>query len=154
MLDVFLSAAVVFVIHVQTVPFLISGSLSEMCSGSFQSDATGLWHSQGFFTFLSPWGLPLLMLYPPLWPLPSQQLKKYIFIPSFIYFWQRWVLVLAHELLAAVLGSAAVVHSHSCPAACGILVPRPGIEPKHMSPALAGEFLTTGPPGKFLQTNF
>ena len=34
----------------------------------------------------------------------------------------------------------------SCPAACGILVPRPGIEPT--SPALQGEFLATGPPGR------
>ena len=34
----------------------------------------------------------------------------------------------------------------SCPAACGILVPRPRIEP--MSPALEGRFFTTGPPGK------
>ena len=34
----------------------------------------------------------------------------------------------------------------SCPVACGILVPRPGIEP--MSSALEGGFLTTGPPGK------
>ena len=34
----------------------------------------------------------------------------------------------------------------SCPVACGILVPRPGIEPA--SPALEGGFLTTGPPGK------
>ena len=36
----------------------------------------------------------------------------------------------------------------SCPAACGILVPRPGIEP--MFPALEGGFLTTGPPEKSL----
>ena len=34
----------------------------------------------------------------------------------------------------------------SCPTACGILVPRPGIEP--VSPALEDRFLTTGPPGK------
>ena len=34
----------------------------------------------------------------------------------------------------------------SCSVACGILVPRPGIEP--MSSALAGGFLTTGPLGK------
>ena len=34
----------------------------------------------------------------------------------------------------------------SCPAACGILVPRPGMEPA--SPALEGGFFTTGPPGK------
>ena len=42
--------------------------------------------------------------------------------------------------------SAVAVHGLSCPAACGILVPRPGIEPA--SPALEGGFLTTGPPGK------
>ena len=34
----------------------------------------------------------------------------------------------------------------SCPTACGILVPQPGIEPS--SPELEGGFLTTGPPGK------
>ena len=33
-------------------------------------------------------------------------------------------------------------HRLSCPVACGILVPQPGIEPK--SPALQGRFLTTG----------
>ena len=37
-------------------------------------------------------------------------------------------------------------------AACGILVPRPGIEPA--SPALEGGFLTTGPPGKSLFVYF
>ena len=35
----------------------------------------------------------------------------------------------------------------SNPMACGILVPRPRIEP--MSPALEGRLLTTGSPGKF-----
>ena len=34
----------------------------------------------------------------------------------------------------------------SCPKACGILFPRPGIE----SPSLEGGFFTTGPPGKSL----
>ena len=43
-----------------------------------------------------------------------------------------------------VQGSRA--HRFSCPVACGILVPQPGIEP--VSPALEGGFLTTGPPGK------
>ena len=33
--------------------------------------------------------------------------------------------------------------------ACGILAPRPGIEPA--PPALEGKVLTTGPPGKSLQ---
>ena len=37
----------------------------------------------------------------------------------------------------------------SCPEACEILVPQPGIEP--LSPALEGRFLTTGPPGKSLE---
>ena len=38
----------------------------------------------------------------------------------------------------------------SCRAACGILVPWPGIKPS--SPALEGRFLTTGPPWKSLKT--
>ena len=42
--------------------------------------------------------------------------------------------------------SLVVVPGLSCPEACGILVPRPGIEPG--PPALEGRFLTTGPPGK------
>ena len=36
--------------------------------------------------------------------------------------------------------------------ACGILAPRPGIE--LTPPALEGEVLTTGPPGKFLLLKF
>ena len=43
-------------------------------------------------------------------------------------------------------GSVVAACRLSCPVACGILVPRPGIKP--MSPALEGGFLTTGPPGK------
>ena len=46
------------------------------------------------------------------------------------------------------VGSVVVVHGLSCPVACGILVPRPGIEPTSL--ALEGGFLTTGPPGKSL----
>ena len=44
--------------------------------------------------------------------------------------------------------SVAVMRTLSCPAARGGLVPRPEMEP--VSPALQGEFLTTGPPGKSL----
>ena len=44
------------------------------------------------------------------------------------------------------VGSVVAAHRLSCPTACGILVPPPGIEPA--SPALEGGFLTTGPPGK------
>ena len=42
--------------------------------------------------------------------------------------------------------SVVVAHRLSCAVACGILVPIPGIE--LVSPALAGGFLTTGPPAK------
>ena len=45
-----------------------------------------------------------------------------------------------------LVGSVVAAHALSCPAACGILVPRPGIEPAF--PALEGGFLTPGPPGK------
>lgn len=44
------------------------------------------------------------------------------------------------------VGSAVVVCGLRCPAACGILVPRPGMEPS--PPALQGGFLITGPPVK------
>ena len=52
--------------------------------------------------------------------------------------------VQAPEHTGLVVGT----HTLSCPAACEILVPQPGMEP--MSPALKGGFLTTGPPGKSL----
>ena len=52
--------------------------------------------------------------------------------------------VAAHGLLSGL------VRWPSCPAACGILVPWPGIKPS--SPALEGRFLTTGPPWKSLKT--
>ena len=48
------------------------------------------------------------------------------------------------------VGSVVVACRLSCPMACGILVPQPGIEP--VSPALVGGFLTTGPPGKSLSS--
>ena len=49
--------------------------------------------------------------------------------------WLNWVFIVVYW-----------VRRHRCPAACGILVPRPGI--KSVSPALTDGFLTTGPPGK------
>ena len=48
--------------------------------------------------------------------------------------------------LQSVQDSVVVVHWFSCSAACGILVPWPGIKPT--PPELQGRFLTTGPPGK------
>ena len=54
------------------------------------------------------------------------------------------------------VSSVDVARGLSCPAACGILVPRPGIEP--VFPELEGGFFTTGPPGKsqkwFLEMEF
>ena len=49
-------------------------------------------------------------------------------------------------------GSLGEVRGLTCPTTCGILVPRPGIEPA--SPALEGGFFTTGPPGKSLAQLF
>ena len=45
-----------------------------------------------------------------------------------------------------LFGSLVMVQWLSCPRACGILLPWPGME--SMSPALKGRFLTTGPLGK------
>ena len=42
--------------------------------------------------------------------------------------------------------SVVAAHGFRCPLACGILVPAPGTAP--MSPALDGEFSTTGAPGR------
>ena len=57
-----------------------------------------------------------------------------------------------HALHCGVHASLVVAHRLSCPAACGILIPQPGIEP--MSPALEGRFLTSGPPRKSPAKNF
>ena len=50
------------------------------------------------------------------------------------------------------VGSVVVVCGLSYPAACGILVPQPGME--LVSPALQDQFLTTGPPGKSCKYSF
>ena len=50
-------------------------------------------------------------------------------------------------LLLRCESSIVVARGLSCAAACGILVPRPGIEPA--SPALEGGFFTTELPGEF-----
>ena len=96
-------------------------------------------------------------------------LLTYLFIYLFIIFgyvgfqlWHMGSFIEAHGLLSSCgawgahklwsvwtpehMGSVVVACGLSCPVACGILVPRPGIEPT--SPALEGEFLATGLPGK------
>ena len=57
-----------------------------------------------------------------------------------------WPLSLRHA------SSVVAAHGLSCRMACGILVPRPRIEPA--SPALEGGFFTTGLPGKSLLLRF
>ena len=57
----------------------------------------------------------------------------------------QWLLLLQSTGFRART-SVVAAHGLSCFTACRILVPRPGI--KLMSPALAGRFSTTGPPGK------
>ena len=56
------------------------------------------------------------------------------------------------DLLLWCRDSLVVVCGLSCPTACGILVPGPGIEA--MSPALQGGFLSTGSAGKSLHRLF
>ena len=75
----------------------------------------------------------------------------------FIYFWLHRVLVVAQGLVSSCgtqapeqAGSVVGACGLSCPVTCGILVPRPGMEPT--CPLLEGGFLTTGPPGKSLNS--
>ena len=66
---------------------------------------------------------------------------------SLCFFWLRWVLVLAHELLPCGEQTLWLWQvGHRYPIACGILAPQPGVKPT--SPAFQGRFLTTGPPEK------
>ena len=67
----------------------------------------------------------------------------------FFFFFYLAVLGLRHVMPDPSFGRAdplIVIHKLSCPAACWILVPWPGIEP--VSLALQGRFLTTRPPGR------
>ena len=50
------------------------------------------------------------------------------------------------------MGSVVVAHGFNCLATYGVLVPAPGMKP--VSFALAGGFLTTGSPEKFLKVTF
>ena len=59
-----------------------------------------------------------------------------------------WWLLLLRRTDSIEHGPVVVAHGLSCPIACGILVPRSGID--CMSSALSGGFLTTGPPLKSL----
>ena len=77
---------------------------------------------------------------------------------SFIYCWLCWVFVAACGLLVVVVSLVVNPRLRMCRlSSCGTLAwlpyvswnpPTPGIEP--MSPALAGRFLTTVPPGKLV----
>ena len=66
--------------------------------------------------------------------------------PGLLFSCKAQWLLLSQNTGSRCQGSVAVAHGLSCPVACGIFVLGPGIKP--MFPALAGGFLTTGPPGK------
>ena len=114
-----------------------------------------------------------MFLYDPLKVLYVSFFFLIFFMYVFIYLWLCWVFVSVRglSLIAAsgvhsssrragpslsrplllqstgsrCAGSVIVVHGPSCSSACGN-PPRPGLEPA--SPALAGRFSTTAPPGK------
>ena len=58
------------------------------------------------------------------------------------------VILLLQPKGSTVCSSVVAVHRRGCPETCGILDPRPGIEPRF--PALEGGFLTAGPPAQSL----
>ena len=64
----------------------------------------------------------------------------------FIYLGCAGSMLQTQALCCAVQTSLVVAQGLSCPMACGILVPQPGIEP--LSPAWDGGFFMSGPPGK------
>ena len=75
----------------------------------------------------------------------------------FFFFWLHQALVAVREIFVVacgislvVVGSVVAVCRFTCPVACGVLVPRPGIELG--SPALEGGFLTLRPAGKSLDS--
>lgn len=69
MFDMFQFAAIVFIIHVQIVPFLTRGSLFEFILSPFHMILVVLELPTLFYIFQIP-GLPLLTLHPPPYPLP------------------------------------------------------------------------------------
>ena len=93
----------------------------------------------------------------------GSQLTNFFFFLMNIYhlfIWLCQISVAACRIFTAApelsslwyVGSVVAVYELSCPAACGILVPQPGIEP--VSSALPVGFLTLGPPGKSPQLTF
>ena len=85
--------------------------------------------------------------------LPPITLIHLLSLLFFFFHWLHWVFLVtlcsSLQLMGSRAHSSVVVACRlSCPAACGILAPWSGVEPT--SPALEGEFLTTGPPGKSL----
>ena len=76
-------------------------------------------------------------------------IQTFFFFPIFIYFIslaRSGLPCCTRDLSFRFTDPLVVAHGLSSSSACGILVPRPGIEP--MSSALQGGFLTTGPPEK------
>ena len=82
----------------------------------------------------------------------------FIYLAAWVLSCGTWVLCCGMRDLSLWHAGSSLWHTGSrarrlgCPAACGILVPQPGIE--LASPALEGGFLTTGPPGSPNYCNF
>ena len=77
-----------------------------------------------------------------MWTLQGEHFKKIFYVFGCVE-----VLVVVRGILrCSPWVSLVVFRGLCCSKACGILVPRPGIQ--LVSPALEGRFLTTGPPGK------
>ena len=130
--------------------------------------APGSGDGQGSLVCCSPWGgeeldmtewLSWTERYTIWW------LDIYIYIHIYIYtHTHTYIYIYIHNILLvfiflAVLGlwwgtrvSPAVVPGLNYPIAYGILVPRPGME--SVFPALGGRFLTTGRPGKSLNSSY
>ena len=77
---------------------------------------------------------------------PFYLLKLFIYLTASGFHCSTW------DIHWGKQASLAVVRGLSCPLACGILVPWPGMEPT--PPALEGGLLTTGPPGQSQQLQF
>ena len=78
---------------------------------------------------------------------PLLQHTSFLLLHShFLQLWQAGATLLLGSMGCREYGLSSCVAWALLLPACGISVPGPGVQP--MSPALAGRFFTTGPPGK------
>ena len=135
--------------------FLNTTSLSwRIKKNLLRQDVFKVWSSRPFerpscFAYPGPFALPSLLPSLPavLWSSFSLRQKTAQHPSLFFFFLAASGFGCSKgSLLQLVNFSLVVTPGLSCPSACGILVPQPGIEPA--SSALQGGFLTTRSPGK------